>query len=51
MEITGELEQTLDGTSANLDQLTKKIQDFYYQRAIESPGINAENLAQIFISA
>jgi lipoate-protein ligase A len=46
-----ELEQTLDGTSANLDQLTKKIQDFYYQRAIESPGINAENLAQIFISA
>ena len=44
-----ELEQTLVGTRADIEHLTKTIQSFYKKREIESPGIKAEKLAEVFI--
>ncbi len=46
-----DLERSLQGIPADLDYLTAAIQDFYQQRMIESPGINAENLAKVFVTA
>ncbi len=43
-----ELEQTLEGAPAEFDDLTRTIQAFYQERAVESPGVRVENLAAVF---
>jgi lipoate-protein ligase A len=44
-----DLERALEGTPANLENLTENIQAFYLERDVETPGILAEDFAKVFI--
>jgi lipoate---protein ligase len=46
-EAIEELEETLEGSSVNLENLKSIIQDFYMQRDIHSPGILPEQFAEM----
>ncbi|MFL7871736.1 MAG: lipoate protein ligase C-terminal domain-containing protein [Anaerolineales bacterium] len=50
-EALPELEQALEGAPADVAALTERIAAFYQEQAIETPGINAEDIAAVFVPA